>query len=103
MLHVARVRHSLTCVIYFGVAMTVTLLIVTGVLGRSCGPVGTSPIFLTTARLAASAVFPKAVYCRSRWVDLSRTMKNCDPAELGSPERAIDNTPGSCFVSLHSA
>ena len=45
-----------------GLATTFTELIVTGVRGRSFWPICTSPIFLTTARLSASAVRPKAVY-----------------------------------------
>ena len=45
-----------------GVSTTVAFLITTGVVGRSWAPVSTAPIFFTTARLAASAVRPKAVY-----------------------------------------
>lgn len=45
-----------------GDVTTFIVLSLTGVLGRSLAPTGTSPIFFTTARLAASAVLPKAVY-----------------------------------------
>src|SRR5262249_52692258 len=79
---------------YLGFVTTLADLIVTGVAGRSPGPVGVLPIFLTTSRLAWSAVLPNAVYWPLRNCAFSRQRKNCDPAELGSFVRAIDSTPG---------
>src|ERR1700722_4668591 len=87
---------------YFSVSITRADLIVTSLTGRSLRSVFTSPILRTTARLASSPAFPKAVYCRSRWVCFPRQMKNCEPAELGSLVRAIDTTPNSCGVVLNS-
>ncbi len=87
----------------FGLEITLARLIFTGVFGRSPLSVATWPIFLTTSRLLASAVLPKAEYCRSRCGTRSRQMKNCEPAELGSLVRAIESTPGSCGLSLNSA
>ncbi len=46
---------------------------------------------------------PKAVYWLSRNVESFTTMKNCDDAELGSCERAIETIPRLCDVSLNSA
>ena len=88
---------------HFAVSITRAVLIDTGFRGRSPLSVGTAPIACTTAKLAASAVRPNAVYLPSKWGVRSRQMKNCEPAELGSFVRAIDSTPGSCFVLLNSA
>ena len=46
---------------------------------------------------------PKAVYCLSRKPESATQMKNCEPALLGSLERAMESTPRLWAVSLNSA
>src|SRR5439155_18685733 len=46
---------------------------------------------------------PKAVYCRSRKLESFTTMKNWEPALLGSWARAMETTPRLWGTSLNSA
>ena len=46
---------------------------------------------------------PKAEYWLSRKLESFTTMKNCEEAELGSADRAIETMPRLCGVSLNSA
>src|SRR6185369_12933995 len=59
--------------------------------GRSCGCVGVVPIFSRTSSPLIN--FPKVVYCRSRKVGSPWQMKNCEPAESGWLDRAMEMTP----------
>ena len=45
---------------------------------------------------------PKAEYAPSSDGAAPCMMKNCDPAELGSDDRAIDRTPRRCLLSENS-
>src|SRR6185436_8296389 len=68
----------------------VTLFITTGVTGRSCRPVGTAPIFLTTS--SPSTTSPNTECRLSRCGVGPSVMKNWLPLVLG-PALAIDRMP----------
>src|SRR5690606_31790319 len=87
---------------YFAVSITLAELIFTSCTGRSPEAVFTAPILSATCLLASSAVWPKTVYWRSRLAQRATQMKNCEPPEFGSFERAIESVPISCRRSLNS-
>ena len=73
----------------------------TGVFGRSFAPRGAAAILSATS--IPEITSPKAEYWPSRKFESLTTMKNCEEAELGSDERAMDTIPRLCGVSLNSA
>ena len=81
---------------------TVADLMVTSSSGRSEPLVDTAPIASTTL-IDSGVACPNTVYCPSRKSWVPRQMKNWEPAELGSLERAIESVPAKCGVLLNSA
>src|SRR6185295_18868964 len=75
----------------------VSLVIVTGVTGRSCRPVGTAPIFLTMSM--PSTTSPKTEWRLSRCGVGPSVMKNWLPLVFG-PAFAIDSIPALLWRAL---
>src|SRR6266536_1115084 len=78
-----------------------TFLMWIGWFGRSLAPRGAAAILSATSMPETTS--PKAEYWLSRKVESFTTMKNCEDAELGSCERAIETMPLLCEMSLSSA
>src|SRR5581483_6354109 len=83
-----------------------TLCTSTRLVGRLFSPplpwvVGTSPILPSASSPLIN--WPNPVYFPSRKCASARQMKNCDPAESGSFDRAIEMTPRTCDFLLNSA
>ena len=57
----------------------------------------------SVSKLCSVTILPNTVYCPSRKLEFWWTMKNCDPALLGSWLLAIETMPRSCGMSLNSA
>src|SRR5271169_6927991 len=76
--------------------LTLALMILSG------SRTGSPRLILSTFSMPETTL-PQTVYCRLRKAASPKQMKNCELAESGLDERAIETVPRTCGSALNSA
>ena len=86
--------------------LTIVIFVIftcSGSIGLSLLPTSTDAILSSVSKLSSVTILPNTVYCSSRKFEALCTIKNCEPALLGSADLAIETMPRLCLIVLNSA